>query len=222
MDIYGGIINSLSSIDVHTKNLTTSYKSDLVYKFKTNILPEFFNNTNGRRYIVTHGYSKSIRQIIKHGLDENEKSNNYVFILEGEQSNSFESILMRFELQNEISNTNQRFGNISIGDFDTLKELIDIENDKVMILIGAECFDKDNKIIIARGLNQLYDDIVEHFKDKTNTFKSFIAAEAYKGEIESISNTEPFDDHFDRVDIVNGSKFNYLVTDKEVIEFKKV
>jgi len=216
------LIDSLTYTGIFAKDLTTSYKEQLVDRFREEIIPNFFKGTSGRKYIVTHGYSKSIRQIIKHGLKKGEKDKNYIFILEGIESNPFDSLLMKFELQSEVSSNRQYFGNISIGNFSVLTELINSSNDKVMILIGAECFDGDGKVVIGKGFNEQYRKILRLFVSNSINFTSIIAAESFKGETESISNTEPFDDHFDRVDILNSKKFDSLVTNNEIIEFRNI
>lgn len=204
----------LGSMGLNTKDLLSTYKQKLVSKFKHQVFPSYFNDVQGVKFVITHGYSKTIRQIIKHGLDQSSKWQNYVFILEGKDSSQFESQLMKFELQNETSFSNQYFSNISIGDISVLKELI-CNEDKVMIILGAECFDKKGRIVVAKGIKNDFQDLVKYFDQKNIRYSSVVASEEFKGQMESISNSEPFDDHFDRIDIIiNGEDVKHLITEK--------
>lgn len=210
-------LENLKSLSLFTSNYLTESKENLVKVFKKSILPNHFNNKNGFRFIVTHGYSKTTRQIIKGGLVKAEKKQNYIFILEEENSDKSESRLMKFELQRETEFYSQNFNNISIGSIDVLLKLVDFEKDRILFLFGAESFDPNGRVILAKGIGESFIKLKRKVVNKAKVLKilTVVSVEDYKKQEQSITDSEPFDDHFDSIEILEAEDVDLIITDKD-------
>lgn len=242
-------LESLKQIHVDViaqiENLREQVNKNFVKKYE-----DFFSKKEGiTRYIITHGYSKTVREVIKRGLHEintaantfNKTSVEYqnyirdympkIFLLKPDgEKGQFDARLMLYELKEDESFKTVR--DVFAGPTDYFLGLISRQQKvEVMVLLGAECFDADLRVVHPSGINNSLDEFKKKINagvgypgkghnNNVNKCKVFIVAESYKRVDSLVDAPATYQDHLDRVtlyyqgDLIDDIISDNLVTDQ--------
>ena len=161
--------------------------------------------------LITHGFSTTVREIFKRGLPTIDTTMCHegfpdIFVVGSGDPSDLDSRLMVSALK---SVRDRRFRRIAAGDKNALVKLV--ENDmKVMVVLGAECFDRTGRVIHPWGLEE-----VEFIAQKIGYAPAFcvvIVAEGYKYQEDLLANPQVFRHHLDRIQLYEPGLVDVIVT----------
>lgn len=146
-------------------------------------------------FIVTHGYSKTVRAVLN---DTKKRLAGFKVLVMNAGEDDFEDARkMVYELT-ELPQFKNRV--VSIGDESVLAGLIR-RGDRVMALLGAECFDSGRRVIHSRGVHRKLVDMREAINKQKADFRVVVVAENYKLHDGLLTDEEFFRSHLDRADV---------------------
>jgi hypothetical protein len=146
----------------------------IVENFRRTELPWLTVAGAGRAFIVTHGYSKTVRSVLTHP-----DLRDFRIVVSSSGEADFEDARkMVYEITEDPGAKDRE---VAAGDMDLLPGFVDDE-DRVMAILGAECFDDDGRVLHPRGAR---DKIVQlktalDSSNKKIGFKVVFVAEEYK------------------------------------------
>ncbi len=165
--------------------------------------------------LVTHGFSTTVREILKRSLpacDPTERSDRQdvpdIFVIGSGDVGDLDSRLMVSALL-ETPPRERSFNRIAAGDKNTLAKLVE-EDMKVMVILGAECFDRKGRVIHPFGLEEL-----EFIKCKLGNPEAFcvaVVAEGYKFHEDLLSTPQSFRYHLDRIQLYEPHLIDVMIT----------
>ncbi len=193
------------------KNFVIKYDTDIVSNAKSK-----------DTLLIIHGYSKTVRQMIKKGFQELKKSDNdfepKVFLLnsskEGEEM--LNTRLMRVELKSDKSYSDFKKNTFS-GDESYLLSLLK-PGLQVVLFLGAECFDMNGENVGRSMHINGISDRIEYLRNKINKitekeFKVILAAESYKKYDDLLNIREFYKDRLEPIDVYLPGMIDLLITD---------
>jgi hypothetical protein len=191
------------------------------------------NNQNGRTVLVTHRYSRTVRDVLKRGLDADlcrrlrQRHVNTaphpsmlernlqraempaLFLLQQDEGERGDARAMEYELR-EDENT-EAFSSLATGSDDVLVSLTR-PSDRVIFLVGAECFDADMRVVIPIATMLLLRSLLPAMHDRHVDTYVVVVADAYKrvdpGEIDRMLLNE----HVDRVTPEDPSSIDMIIS----------
>lgn len=164
--------------------------------------------------LVTHGFSTTVREVIKRALPPpdtmglNRREMPDLFVIGSGDAADVDSRLMVSALL-ETDPMDRRFHRIAAGDENTLSKLVETDM-KVMVVLGAECFDRKGRVMHPWGLEK-----VEFIKSKlghSTAFSVVVVAEGYKFHENLLSTPQAFRYHLDRIQLYEPELINVLIT----------
>jgi hypothetical protein len=164
-----------------------------------------------RQYIVTHGYSKTVREVLRACFGEDAGSPGYpeprVFLLSTEDPQAeFDARLMKVELRQCLGS---RELSIAAGSVEFLCGLLK-RSDQLLIMLGAESFDADRRVVHPRTAAAHVERLL---KQARCPHLCVVVAESYKRLPGDLTASTFFADHFDRVSIYDSSLVDFIVSD---------
>lgn len=167
------------------------------------------------RYIVSHGYSKTVLAVLKSllasGGDAARQEVRIFFILPGEKE-SFDTRVMEYELKE--NETLRSFRNFAAGTDHHLFSLLS-SSDSVLAVLGAECFDKEGWVVHPRGITGGFGQLLERMEEKQIRCRTIVVAESYKRHTGYLrSDTDFYGQHFDRIELYSPEWVNHIITDR--------
>lgn len=212
-------------IEKMRSNLVDEYSQameKIIVKFKS----EFLNFCRGKdpkgiKYIVIFGYSKIVKNTLSANHKILKKNNVKIFVLKEKNEEMLDTRILRFELDDS---KDMRIRDTFTGTDSFFKRLL-CKNDSVLMIAGAEAFDKsNNRLFHTNTYQDRVEDLISFLKDnhKKPTPEVWVVAGSYKiYESFPIPNNnarytsgEFFVDHYDKVDIYN---FNDLDVEVRLI-----
>jgi hypothetical protein len=120
------------------------------------IYREWASKGVGRPYVVSHGYSKTVRDVLRDGLPEATIGVGLlpdVFFIREEEYAFFDTQLMEYEVRHEWGRAEgeRGFRELSVGETHVLVGLVK-PGQRVLVVLGAECFAEWRK----EGVNAAY------------------------------------------------------------------
>jgi len=179
---------------------------------------------NQKTLLVTHGFSATVREVFNRGLPTEKELKNIlphhgipnIFVVNSGEKGDFDSRFMEREL---LANKGQDqaganvpqdrgFDNITAGHEDTLASLLD-KNTRVMLVLGAECFDRKGRVIHPWGLKD------HGFRRKLRgaaELRVVVVAEGYKFHEDLLSISQSYRYHLDRIQLYEPKFVDAFVT----------
>lgn len=169
------------------------------------------------RYIVSHGFSGTVLSVLRNSLPEPGKLPDdqlpRLFFLLPDEKDSFDTRIMEYELKE--MRTFRPFRNFAAGNEKHLLALLK-DADQVLVLLGAECFDKERRMVHPRGFRPLLSTILEEMKGRV--CRVLVVAESYKRNDDLLTaDTRFYGQHFDRIDLYPPGLIHCVLTDKEIL-----
>jgi len=206
----------LLSLPANLTSLIAKSRKDIAAGFAS-VARAWFENVTGTRYIVCHGYSRTVLAMLKNppdGWPAAPQSPRLFFIL-AEEEDSFDTRVMEYELK-ESSNM-RGLWSFAAGAEGHLLGLV-APGDAVLVLLGAECFDGERRVVHARGIVRRLERLVRRLRNRG--VKSLVAAvaETYKLHDTSLTqDTKFYSQHFDRIALYQPQAINLVVTDQKTL-----
>jgi translation initiation factor 2B subunit (eIF-2B alpha/beta/delta family) len=178
------------------------------------IYGSWFDGGLNARYIVSHGYSKTVLSVLKKSLPPEETPGSpglprLFFILTEE--GSFDTRVMEYELKQDRSL--RRFRNLAAGSEQHLLGLL-ARGDSVLILLGAECFDKDRRVVHPRGIASGLRNLILKLNRRGIRTLVVVVAESYKCHEKLLNaDTKFYGQHFDRIELYLPDLIDIIVSD---------
>jgi hypothetical protein len=173
------------------------------------------NRAEEHTLLITHGISTTVREILKQGLPA--QGGRFdppdIFVIGTGSDEDIDSRLIVSALKAPHP-SERRFHTIGAGKKDALAKLIE-RNTKVMVVLGAEAFDRKGRIVHPHGL-------LEDISDKLGAEEAFcvvVVAEGYKF-YDNLLDHSTIRYHLDRVNIYDPELISVIIgTDVELTDF---
>lgn len=194
-------------------------REEIISKFVTFYNRWFGKNANSEKFLLTHGYSKTVREIFKRGLSEiikkdkkipKKENTPRIFIMKSDSEDNFDTRLMEFELKEDM-----RFpipNDISAGDENLFVDLLE-SNTKIMVVLGAECFDEKLRVVHPRGIAHRLKKLKETLQKRCVIT---VVAEGYKHHKNLIKIPAFYQDHIDRIDLYEAGLIDFIISDNTI------
>ncbi|MCB0112084.1 MAG: hypothetical protein KDE53_39450, partial [Caldilineaceae bacterium] len=167
-------------------------------------------------YILTHGYSRTVRETIKYGLrpliaESDSHNRPRVYIIKSSDEDAIDTRLMEFELRQNVLNENEGQSPLEIMSADE-SVLLDLfgPHSHVLLVLGTEAYDQKCHVIHPRGirLRELRTAI-----QKTGAHCTvMIVAEGYKCHDNLLEIQEFYQHHLDRIAINGAGQVDEVVS----------
>lgn len=204
-------IAALCKLSAMVRKVIVDNRNVIVEQF-TNYCRTFFGTESFRNtFILTHGHSKTVREVLKRGLQPLGPNFPNVFVLEPDDVDDFETRLMLHELREDDEFRFLR--NASSTKVEFMKLLGN--QAKVMLVLGAECFDSDLRVLHPLGISQSIKSLQECLGSQ---FQVVVVGEEYKHYLHLMSFPEFYRNHLDRVEILNSDLVDYIITNKSIYQ----
>lgn len=209
-------LNSFRHLSFRLASLVDSSRKKISQNFR-DIYGDWLKSERETRYIVSHGYSRTVSAVLRTclpsaGTVSEDKLPRLFFLLPDEDS--FDTRVMEYEFKEERGL--RRFRNFAAGSGEHLLGLLR-KHDKVLVLLGAECFDSDRRMVHPRGIHSILDTLMN--KLEKDVCRVVVVAESYKCHAGSlIADIDFYGQHFDRIDLYPPHLIHCIITDKEILQ----
>ena len=102
--------------------------------------------------LITHGFSTTVREILKRSLPETLRELTDLFVIGSGHVSDLDSRLMESAMLQP--DALKRLGMVASGDKDMLPKFVR-KDMKVMVILGAECFDSEGHVVHPRGFTDM-------------------------------------------------------------------
>lgn len=102
---------------------------------------------------------------------------------------------------------------LATGDRHVLLNLLDPSQDRVLVLLGAESFDKDHRVVHPRGMPLR--EFLRELEETGTQPRVVVLAESYKQQRSLAQDSHFYDQHFDRVDVYPRDTIEWVITEGE-------
>jgi translation initiation factor 2B subunit (eIF-2B alpha/beta/delta family) len=202
-------IEALSMLSAMVRKVIVDNRNDIIRQFTRYCRSYFGSHAFRDSYILTHGHSKTVREVLKRGLQPLAPNVPNVFVLESDDEDDFETRLMLYELREDEEFSFLR--NAASTKIEFVKLLG--SQAKVMVVLGAECFDSDLRVLhplgISNSLKSLKQSLGSHFQ-------VIVVAEEYKCYTDLMFIPEFYRNHLDRVKILDSSLVDGIITNEKI------
>jgi hypothetical protein len=207
-------VGNLQNLWQYTVKRIENDRSEVVHRFRV-VYDKWTGLHSGvkKTLLVTHGFSTTVREVFKRGIPEvganllHQQNPPDIFIVGSGDQSDLDSRLMLSTLL-EVTREERRFGRVAAGNKTTLSKLVE-DDVRVMVVLGAECFDKRGRVLHPQGLED-----VEWIKEKVGNDKAFsvvVVAEGYKFHEDLLAIPQAFR-HLDRIQLYEPELINIIVT----------
>jgi hypothetical protein len=206
-------LKAFLTLPADLSRVVSDCRQQICQRLKANY-DEWFEGVPGRhRYIVSHGYSKTVLSVLKSLLAAGKTAQEElrIFFVLPEEKESFDTRVMEYELREDDSL--RTFRNFAAGTDHHLFSLLS-SSDSVLVLLGAECFDEDGWVVHPRGIAGGFGRLLERLQENKIRCLTTVVAESYKRHRGSLrADTDFYGQHFDRIELYSPEWINRIVTD---------
>jgi len=210
-------LEAFRSLSFRLTALFDKSREGIVERFKKVCSTWLQSGQSDNRYIVSHGYSRTVLSVLRSSLPipKNVLPANKLprlFFLLPDEKDSFDTRVMEYELKE--MRIFRPFRNFAAGNEKHLLALLK-ETDQVLILLGAECFDIERRMVHPRGFRPLLSTILEEMKGRVCWV--VVVAESYKRNDHLLTDdTQFYGQHFDRIDLYPPDLIHCIITDDDI------
>jgi hypothetical protein len=205
-----GGLKPFLSLPANLSRLVTSQHGKICGAFRTLCDDWFHGVPAANRYIVSHGYSRTVLSVLKSALSPAPDASRVFFILPEEKA-SLDTRVMEYELK--AHEELRTFRNFAAGTEHHLLSLL-TNRDFVLVLLGAECFDRKNRVVHPRGLVQGFGSLLQELRNRRIRYLVAVVAETYKlHTIELTADINFYGQHFDRIELYSPDWIDLILTD---------
>ena len=179
-------------------------------------------------YVVTLGYSKTVRELIRHGLAAptagvragKADGRPRLYQLLSDQPDQLDARLMTWELRDSRS---RQPVNLAAGSGEMLVSLTR-RGDRVLFLLGAEAIDEEGRVVHPRSVLEQLEPALEGLTEAGVHSIAVVVAEAFKRHRASFSRGPLYRGYLERVGIYDPPLVHIVLTDDgmQPIDWKKV
>jgi hypothetical protein len=231
--------NGLQSFDHlprYLARLTAKSRHRINHNFANVYYAWFKGVPRNCRYIIAHGYSKTVLSALKatiaaeisaadrhakrqkHKLEHNKEEAAFaaprMFFILPKEKKSLDTRIMEYELKEHFDRDPAY--DIAAGSGRHLFNLLK-DRDSVLILLGAECFDAKGRVVHPRGIGPGLDDLTKQLKAKRVHCLTVVVAESYKRHTASLAeDTIFYRQHFDRIELYPSELIHLIITNAAV------
>jgi hypothetical protein len=205
-----GGLKPFLSLPANLSRLVTSQHGKICGAFRALYDDWFRDVPAANRYIVSHGYSRTVLSVLKSALSPAPGDSRVFFILPEEKA-SLDTRIMEYEIkaQEEL----RAFRNFAAGTEHHLLNLLTYR-DFVLVLLGAECFDRKNRVVHPRGPVQGFGSLLQELRNREIRYLVAVVAETYKlHTVELTADTNFYGQHFDRIELYSPDWIDLILTD---------
>jgi len=217
-------LHSLSTLFDTVTMVLEKCRNDITEKFKS-FYTEWLQGLPGNdqeqpRLIITHSYSRTVREVLKRVvLAESSDSFPFqtpnrpkLFILKPKGEDDFKARLMMYDLKEgshpqDLKNT-----------FPGVDKLM--KQTKIMIVLGAECFDNDRWVFHPQGVSDYLKTLRTVTRENGTELTVVVIAENYKFYHRLVELPEYYQDRFDNISLYEPDLIDVIISDKEIITRK--
>ena len=167
-------------------------------------------------YVVTSGYSKTVRELIREGLGprwERQRGVSelrpHLFQLLAGDEDELDSRLMTWELRDARGRETRR---LAAGSGEMLVTLTR-RGDRVLVLLGAEAVDVDRRVVHPRSVLERLRPVVERLASRRIPVLVVVAAEAYKRHEAPFASGPLYRGYFERLGIYEAELVNLVISE---------
>jgi len=200
-------LQAVQDIRVYVTRSIAEDRDNIVKEFERDCR-DWFKDAYAAAYVVTHGYSKTVREAITRGLPPMDPLP-YVYLLVCRNTDEFDTRLMEYEISERLRGEPEPYEHLASGEGEVLLRLLN-EGDKVLVVLGAECFDTKDRVVHPRGMVDYLEEFVAKAVKKAEV-RVIVLAEEYKGQ-RDLANTKFYDEHFDRVSVYDGKNIDSILS----------
>lgn len=167
--------------------------------------------------LVTHGFSSTVKCVLKSifrddpsGGRANERDVPRMFIVRSQDDGDLDSRLMAVALR-QIRDARI---DVAVAEVESLTAFLDKET-KVLVLLGAECFDDDRRVVHPQGLDM--GKLKERLAD-ASSHRIVILAEEYKHQRDLLAHSRFYRYHLDRIKLYKPELVNSIITNTRILD----
>jgi hypothetical protein len=163
-------------------------------------------------FVVTNGYSKTVRDVLGRApLPDDVQA---YLLLQGTEHH-LPTRIMKSEVKHATDALRHSRGRIACGSLEMLLGLLG-EKHRVLVLLGAECFDDEGRVAHPRGMGSTFDRLTEELSGRGIQHLVMAVAEHYKKVSSDLASSPFYTDHFDGVDIYRPGTVDLIVSDRDI------
>lgn len=226
-----GVISLLKDLSELPEKITdiTSPKLRLLIENFDRMISSFANPRQGRLFIVTHGYSRTVREVLTRERgewlskekrnDSWKKEDHEVFLLLDDSRGAIDTRIMEYELKANARSSNHEMAPIEAGGGNILKSMVR-KRDRILFVLGVECFDESGWALHPRGLHSyLEKGLLSDLRGLCKHVRVVAVAQSFKKQPNFLRSPEHYEDHFDRIDLYPPGVIENMITDAGVLSF---
>jgi hypothetical protein len=170
-----------------------------------------------RPFVLTHGYSKTVRDALKNLLGgiPGDAQRPRIFVMTSPESEAgrdgFDTRLMTYELRQSREIVSQ--DDVAFGDEKLFLSLLE-PRAQILVVLGAECFDEALRVIHPRGMSLTPEDLTS--RAGTHTLTTVVLAEEYKFRRNLLDVPTFYQHHLDRISLYDRGVVDAIISDREV------
>jgi len=209
------LLESFRTLPARLAGLVAASRAGISEGFKE-VYDAWFADVPRARYVVSHGYSRTVLSVLKRSLPPQEDAaalpRLYFVLSEKEEKESLDTRIMEYELKEDRNL--RRFRNLAAGGEDHLLGLLG-KGDAALILLGAECFDVERRMVHPRGFGRGLGALLRELEKCGIPSLVAVVAESYKRHSALLTaDTNFYGQHFDRIDLYPPELVHLIVTDE--------
>lgn len=172
------------------------------------------NPAGGDDYLVAHGYSKTVRDLLRQLLLEPRPNRPPVrSLLIGDATSELDTRLMHWELGRD----DVLRGRYISGPVELLLGVVRKE-DRVLVLMGAEAFDRRRRVLHPRGAEQRWSKVLYGLAARQVRCLAMVVAESYKLHRKGLADAVFSTAHCERTEIFDPRVVDLVVTEASRLE----
>lgn len=205
------IMSRLKLLPTSLTRLITKSRQE-IREVLAELVAKMSGEAEGSLYLVAHGYSKTVRDSLLLGDLGRSRNGPKLFLLLGEAQSDKENFDARV-MEDELKTASRgAWDEVAAGNEEVLLGLVE-KGDILILLLGAECFDGEKRVVHARGFARN----IEDFRGKVSDNPGLrlivvVLAEEYKFVSQLLGATQFYDDHYDQVDLYHGSSIDLIIS----------
>jgi hypothetical protein len=210
-------LTGLSQLPVALASFVSNSRAKIYEQF-LEVFDRWFQGGQKAPYIVSHGYSKTVLSVILKLLDrEKAKAREdrripRLFFALPEIHDTFDARVMEYEIKEDRER--RPLCDLAAGSDRHLLGLL-APNDAVLIVIGAESFNRDRTVVHPRGIGSGLDILLKQLSENRIRSMVIVVAEGYKLQKDPLNENSTFyRQHFDRIDLYPPGCIHLIVSDQ--------
>lgn len=195
------MLSALERLPAYVSRAVAQARTSINSRFRE-LMANWAGGVTGRKghtYLVTYGYSKTVREVIRDAFLEPDSSRDLrLFLLSGDSANDeFDARRMKLEIKQYPHASSIH---LAAGHPEFLLGLLS-SNDRVILVQGIESYDKELRMVHPRTTGTQLAKLRDHLDLAKIPNLLAVVAESYKRQEQELSQTPLFTLHFERVAI---------------------